>query len=366
MRFASFAMAGFECASHRRGDGRRIDSLARSGHDIAAAHDLALLHGLGVRTVREGLRWHLIEAEPGRFDFASAAAQLAAARALGIEVIWDLCHWGVPDWLDPFSAEFPARLAGFATAAAAFLAGFGGRVAGWVPVNEISFWAESGGQRGAFAPYGLRRGDELKRRLCEAHIATARALREAGHRQPILVCEPLIHIAAPPGSPRREAAARRRREAAWDAVRWILDAAPGTIDVLGLNYYPHNQWVIGPRRALAAHDPRRRGLPELLAEAQARFGLPLLLAETGDEEPAGEGWIRQVSGEAAEALRLGVDLLGVCIYPAADYRGWDDARRCPCGPISTAGEVRTLRPGYAPLMRRLASLRPRCQAADAA
>ena len=66
--FASFFMAGFECSSHRRHDGRRLDLLASTAHDRLAAQDYRTVAGLGLRTVRDGLRWHLIEARPRRYD----------------------------------------------------------------------------------------------------------------------------------------------------------------------------------------------------------------------------------------------------------------------------------------------------------
>jgi hypothetical protein len=349
-------MGGFECATHRRRDGFRVDSIARSGHDAHAAADIGLLRSLGIRTIREGLRWHLIERVAGEYDFSSATSQALAAKQCGVEVIWDLCHWGYPDHLDPLAEAFPVHLARYAAAAANWLRSIGGPVAGWVPVNEMSFWADIGGQHGEFAPHARGQGDLLKMRLTQAHVAAAAALREAGHAQPLIVCEPLIHIAAPPDSPPRAAVATRQRDAAWDAVRWILRQAPWAIDVIGANYYPHNQWAVGSRRTLAMHDPRRRRLSDLLADAHAAFGLPLLLAETGDEEPAGEGWMREVQAEAAAAMQSGVPLLGVCIYPAADYRGWDNARRCPCGPIEMRGGERRLRPAYAGIVARLERL----------
>ncbi len=37
--FQSFFQAGFECASHRRPDGRRLDLLAATGHDQHCEQD---------------------------------------------------------------------------------------------------------------------------------------------------------------------------------------------------------------------------------------------------------------------------------------------------------------------------------------
>jgi hypothetical protein len=65
--FKSFFMAGFECSSHRRvGDGARLDLVAATGHDRLVREDYQACAAHGLRTVRDGLRWHLIEREPGR------------------------------------------------------------------------------------------------------------------------------------------------------------------------------------------------------------------------------------------------------------------------------------------------------------
>ncbi len=63
--FQSFFMAGFECSSHRRADGRRLDLLASTGHDRWAAEDYGAVAAHGLRTVRDGVRWHRVEAQAG-------------------------------------------------------------------------------------------------------------------------------------------------------------------------------------------------------------------------------------------------------------------------------------------------------------
>ena len=56
---------------------------------------------------------------------------LEAARAAGVQVVWDLCHYGWPDDLDVFSPAFVERFARFAGAAARIHLG-GGRPRGFL------------------------------------------------------------------------------------------------------------------------------------------------------------------------------------------------------------------------------------------
>ena len=66
--FRSFVMGGGESSSHRREDGRQLDLIAATRHDEQALEDYELLRTHGIGTVRDALRWHLIEAAPGRYD----------------------------------------------------------------------------------------------------------------------------------------------------------------------------------------------------------------------------------------------------------------------------------------------------------
>ena len=68
--FKSFLMGGFECSTHRPRSGHRLDMIAATRHDEFAEADYGRLQELGIQTARDGLRWHLIEREPGRYDFA--------------------------------------------------------------------------------------------------------------------------------------------------------------------------------------------------------------------------------------------------------------------------------------------------------
>src|SRR5687768_10299837 len=112
--FNSFFLGGFECSSHRRADGVRLDMLASSGHEALAEDDYIQLRGLGVHAMRDGVRWHLIETAPGEYDWSSFLPMLQGSCRAGVQVIWDLCHYGWPDRLDFFSSAFVDAFARFA------------------------------------------------------------------------------------------------------------------------------------------------------------------------------------------------------------------------------------------------------------
>ena len=115
--FASFFQAGFECSSHRRRDGVRLDLIRATGHDKHVLQRLSAVPELGLSTIRDGLRWHLIEKSPGQYDWSSWLPALEAAEKLGLQVIWDLFHYGSPDHIDQAGDDFPDRFTEFAIAA---------------------------------------------------------------------------------------------------------------------------------------------------------------------------------------------------------------------------------------------------------
>ena len=338
----SFFLGGFECSTHRRADGRRLDLVAGTGHDRHAAADYHRLRDRGLLAARDGARWHLIEPSPGRFDFASLVPVARAARGAGVVVVWDLFHYGWPDDLDIFAPEFPDRFARFAGTTAAVLADIAG-AAPWVaPVNEISFLSWAGGEVGWLNPFARGRADDLKAQLVRAAIAGCAAVRAVAPGARLVHTDPLFHCAPATDDPADVAEAGAYRHSqfhAWDILggrdhpEW--GGRPEYLDVIGVNYYPWNQWVHAGKEAagpqLAADDPRRRLFRDMLAEVHTRYGRPVLLAETGAEGDARAGWLREVCGEVAAARDLGVPVGGVCWYPVLDFPGWDNDRHCPSG-----------------------------------
>ena len=279
--FDSFWMGGFETATHVNEAGRRLDIMSATEHDVQVDHDYALLRSVGITTVRDGVRWHLIERN-GTFDFSSLAPMVVAAERHGIQVLWTLLHYGVPDDVDLFSAEFPARFARFSAEVARFIQSHSKRLPFYTPVNEISFFAWAAGEVGWFAPFGKRRGGELKRQLVKAAIAASDAVWKVDRRARIVHVDPVIHVVPPVMRPDLTRAAAEQRESqfeSWDMLAGIqapeLGGHPRYLDVMGVNFYHSNQWEYPNVPASAVHrrDEPRRGRPRRVAARDCRGAL---------------------------------------------------------------------------------------------
>lgn len=313
-----------------------------------------------MRMAREGIRWHRIEPRPSRYDFSFELPRIRAARSAGIQVIWDLCHFGWPDHVDVFRPEFINRLAGMAGAFADVLVGELQAPRWYAPINEISFMAWGAGDVGYINPFAERRGNELKRQMVRASIAAIDAIRDVDAGARFLQPEPMIHIRE--RDVRDRAAVHGYNESQYEAtdmltgrIRPELGGDPRYLDVLGVNYYPRNQWI-HHGRTLPVDDPARRSFAEMLAQSHARYGRPLLIAETGTEDADRAPWLRHVCNGVRDALEAGVPVHGICLYPVLNHPGWDDDRHCHNGLwdyADGAGE----RPVHEPLLEEIVAQR---------
>lgn len=336
--FQSFFLGGFECSTHRRRDGVRLDLIAATQHDRFALQDYARLKERSILTARDGIRWHLIETKPYRYDFSSAIPMLRAAEAAGIQVIWDVCHYGWPDDLDLFSAEFPTRFCSFARAFAEVVAEETSGTPYFSPMNEISFFSWAAGAEGCFYPCVRGRGNELKAQLVKANISAVRAIRGVLPNARFVQIDPVVHIVIPSDLAADEArSAVAHRNAVFDAWDMVagrkapeLGGSEDLLDIVGVNYYVHNQWIWGGKFIERDH-PSYRPFHEILAEVYARFQRPLFIAETGIEADRRPEWLRYICDEVAIALESGVPIEGICLYPIVNHPGWDDNRHCHNG-----------------------------------
>lgn len=364
--FNSYLMGGFECSTHRMGSGNRIDVIAATRHDELAEADYARLLSIGMKTARDGVRWHLIEREPFRYDFSSLEKQVEAAKETGIQIIWDLFHYGFPDDLDVFSPDFIERFARFCAATASFIKSEIKQTLYVCPVNEISFYAWAAGEVGAFYPYAKNRGDELKLQLVKATFAAIDAVRAVAPDTRFVQTDPAIHVVARKNASLAQRSAaedyRRSQFQAMDILcgkaRPELGGGAKYLDIIGLNYYFNNQWRFSSGRKILRGHPEYRPLREILGEFHERYGRPLFIAETGIENDPRPEWFRYVCEETRRAETPDFQLSGVCLYPIVNHPGWDDNRHCHNGLWDYADE-NGRREIYEPLAQEIIAQFPR-------
>ncbi len=335
--FPTFFLSGFECSTFDWKEQGRRDLAAELQHYGHADEDYAMLPRLGIGVAREGIPWPLVERSPGQYDFSSIDRFLDAQRRHKVLPIWDLCHYGFPNGLDPYSDAFARRFADYARAAARYVAerAHHGPLC-FTPVNEPTFWGYMGGEWAWCAPFG--KSAEERRRftlaLARADIAAVKAIRADFPDARMVHIDPLIWVVPPRDRPDLAEAARRESYEdayiAWDVISGLkhpeYGGSPETIDILGFNNYSFGQMEYQgggkPNLPLEPGDPRIRPLCDLLEEGWVKYRRPCIVAETSGLHGGRPDWLNDVISESLAAVNRGVDLHGVCLFPAVDMTDW--------------------------------------------
>jgi hypothetical protein len=331
--FDSFWQAGFESACHINRNRERLDMAGLTQHDQNLESDYSRLELFRMRTIREGIPWHIVD-RAHSFDFVPLASRIEAAQKTGLQVIWSLCHFGWPDDVDLLSSHFIRRFVGYSKAVARFIRQTSDGVPFYVPINEISFLAWAAGEKGLFYPFREDCASSIKRQLAKAAISSIQAIWEEDPRARIVHTDPLIHVVHPFRQPELAGAAgleTRAQTESWDMISGRLCPELGGqssyLDILGVNYYHANQWELGGERLRwedTPRDTRWKPLSVLLENLYKQYRRPLFLAETSHFGVGRVPWIREVTLEVLRAVRLGVPLEGICIYPILDRPDWEN------------------------------------------
>ena len=366
--FPTFFLSGFECSTFLWKDRRRRNLVAETRHDRHAMEDYRILHDLGIAVAREGIPWPLLDRQ-GRLDFSSLDVLIDAMNANRMIPIWDLCHYGYPDDLDPFAPAFTGRFAAYCRAAAQYVVP---RVRGphfFTPINEITFFSFCGGEWGWVAPYRNSREDRMRLRvaLCRAAIAGARAIREVDPKARMVHMDPLVHVVAPRDRPDQIEAARHETCVdtflAWDMLcgraHPELGGSPEILDIVGANNYSFGQMEYrehGPHAALAPGDDRIVPLCEMLDSVWQRYRRPMVIGETSGMGAGRADWLCDVMEESLAAVERGMDLQGICLFPAVDMPDWHTGawlHNGLCDLVEQDGDLRRVpEPGYVAELRR--------------
>lgn len=337
--FRSFFLAGFEGSTGYNRHGRWFDQIVATGHDKTLDEDYRNIAALGLHAARETVRWPLVDQGGGSYDFSSVDPFIDAANRHAIDIIWDLFHYGYPTHLDPWRDDFAGRFADYCFAIGRYIDKRSDGTCFFTPVNEPSFLAYAGGEKGLFAPYAETRGWELKAVLCRAAIAGIDALWAASHGCRIVNVDPLCRVAAAVDRPEDADEVRDFNERlvfqAWDMLAGkLLPELGGSrehLDIVGINYYWTNQWEWGVEPLpdgrvppFAEDDPRRCSLSKLIHSVWDRYGGPVMITETAHVGDRRGPWLSEVAHDAEILLRDGVPLAGVCLYPILGMPEWHE------------------------------------------
>lgn len=334
--FKSFLMGGFECADQQNAFGNRVDLYKASGHDLYLEEDYDQLKTLGIRTIREGIRWSVVEVKPYEYDWTEVERIIKISQLKDIQVIWDICHFGFPDDLTPLHPMFARR---FSHLCREFVIKYRSLVPEGhlivTPINEVSFISWLGGDVRGTSPYCTGQGWEVKYALMKAYIEGIERMKEVDPSIRIMVTEPLISIV---NNNESDVISLLKAEDKHFEQFQVHDILSGVmcpelrgkkeyLDIIGLNFYYNNQWINETHEFLPwAEEPPHplyRSLHSLIETVFIRYGRPMIISETSHPGEDRAKWIHSVAGECISVLKKGIPLLGCCYYPLIDRPDWD-------------------------------------------
>ena len=339
-----------------------VDVVETTGHVLRWREDLDLLRACGVSRLRYPVRWHRIESEPGVYDWRETDRVLGYMQEVGLRPAVDLIHHtSYPRWLRSGFADrrFPG-------AYLRYLEAFARRYP-WIPeftlFNEPFTTFFMCGQEGIWAPHfkGLKGFLTLARNVMPAIAEGSRMycdLLPGARHVYVDTCEQAS--AATPAAEPFAALANDRRFFLLDLLLGrpidpdrpfvaevlavggepVLDLEPGTVHVLGLDYYAHTQWqyLDGTGRGIMS-SPTPAPLAELIAEYWERYRLPCLLGETNIRGFASDraSWLKYTLEQCERARAAGIPLEGYCWFPFVDSADWDSLLVRAAGTIDPVG-----------------------------
>lgn len=339
-----------------------VDVAETCGHIRRWRADLDLLRACGVSQARYPVRWHRIEVRPGAFDWAATDEVLGYARDCGLKLIVDLLHHtSYPRWL---KRGFADRR--FGPAYLRFVEAFARRypwVGSYTLLNEPFTTFLLCGQEGVWAPHlrGLKGFVKLAANVFPAVAEASRLYRvllpEARHVY-VDTCEG--HGAAVAEAQPHAAFANDRRFFLLDLLLGrpvptdrpfvaavgaaggarLLDLEPGHVDVLGLDYYAHSQWLwLDAAGRGVPSSPGPGSLSGLIAEYWSRYRLPCALTETNIRGYASDraSWLKYTLEQCELAQAAGVPVEGYCWFPFVDSCDWDSLLTRSSGSIDPVG-----------------------------
>jgi hypothetical protein len=327
--FPSFLIGGFEGATGYNCRRQWFDTIARTQHDRRLEEDYALLQGVGIRAVRESIRWPLIDSFHG-WNLQPLERVLNVARRHSITVIHDLFHFGYPETLNVLSPEFANRYTEYCYRIAQYVSVHTDGPCYFTPMNEPSYFAWAAGEVGLFAPHLSQQGGELKRALVSAAIKGINAIWAACPSAHIINVDPLCRVVCGTDDSfqwRVDEFNTTSVFEAWDMIAGLkcpeLGGTRRHLGIVGVNYYWTNQWDIrSPDVPLADNDPRRWRLSKMIEQVWKRYGAEILITETSHVGERRGPWLNELEYEAALICSTGIPLRGVCWYPILEMPDW--------------------------------------------
>lgn len=361
----------------------RIDQMEACGHYEHWRKDFDLCEELDTCYLRYGPPIHRTWLAPGKYDWSFADETFGDLYKRNICPIVDLCHFGVPDWLENFqNPKFPEL---FAQYAQDFAARFP-----WVqlytPVNEMFITATFSA---AYGWWNEQLADDRSFVTALKHVvkANVRAMEQILTVRPDALfiqseSSEYFHAESPAAIAPAEIMNSRRflsldlgfgKRVDSSMYQFLMDNGMTREEyeffmskslrhycVMGNDYYVTNEHRVKPDGSTGPAG-EVFGYDEITRQYYGRYRLPVMHTETNyTQGPNGDEAVYWLWKEWANVLRLrndGIPIVGFTWYSLTDQIDWDSALReqnghvCPVGLYDLNRNIRPVGEEYKRLIQ---------------
>jgi beta-glucosidase/6-phospho-beta-glucosidase/beta-galactosidase len=320
--------------------GTRFDQMDRNGHLALWEEDFECARQIGVTALRFGPAYYRAHTGPGRYEWDSCDAPMHRLREAGIEVIAELCNYGVPSWIGNFQDPgFPVLFAEYARA-------FAKRypwVRYYMPVTRIGAVARASAAEGQWNECLTSDAAYVRalRNMCMAHELAVEAIVAERPDATIIHCERILQFHGAGQRARAEADRRNAlellgldltvgHELPQGLTRYLSDNGVAAVDLrflreprardqrwLGLEYLPSSERRIASsgRITLARQG---LGLRRIATDYWRRYRLPLFHAGTHQASRRAVPWLREQWKQVMALRTVGIPIHGFTWLPITD------------------------------------------------
>jgi beta-glucosidase/6-phospho-beta-glucosidase/beta-galactosidase len=341
------------------GTTKRVDEMEKCKHYEYWETDFKLVKELGISFLRYGPPYYLAHVGPGTYDFDFTDTTFNALKSMNITPIVDLCHFGVPNWIENFqNPDFPEYFAEFAKT-------FAKRYPWcmlYTPINEIFIAAMFSAQYGWWNE--RLSSDEAfvnaLKNLCKANIMAMQEIRKVRPDAIFIQSESAeyFHAEDPCCLPFTKVL-NEKRFLSLDLVygypisvpmyefllqngmtkkeyEWFMNNASKIRCIMGNDYYITNEHIVKSNGAVLASG-EIFGYHVITHQYFRRYNLPVMHTETNILEPLSVDWLKKQWTNAYQLRQDGVPLLGFTWYSLIDQVDWDSALRDDKGKVNHLG-----------------------------
>ncbi len=355
--------------------GERRDEL-REAFDFYNNYEerLERIAELGIKWLRFGMPFSQVNPKKGIYNFDFADKVLKKCGELGIRVIADLLHFGLPEWMHANSKDLFFQNEGFPAEFAKFARVFARRypdVKYYTLVNEPFITAFFSTKLGIWNESIASSWDDDRAftraisNIARAAILARKEIENVWHEEkrkdfPIWVQNESFEVAIPAKGSGREAEAERfnlRRFAALDLIfgiddlkmreflisqgmkdkeyDWFVKNGTRKNTILGIDHYPTCVHVYHKDKNVDCSPLERFRLYEIVKDYSDRYGLPMLHTETNAWPEHALSVCRKTFRSLSRLKREGYPILGMGWYGDEYQVGWQSALAGPSGKDET-------------------------------